>query len=381
MSVGAVYVSSMIARSGIWIYKRLFGSSGGQFGEQGQRGDRLPCLRMLQHSSDEEERGVESEHRHGGSYAAVADMNELRQMVEQSRAIQCDPHNKMHGRSVRDWQDEDSDGSRPNVKLHTSDQLPRRRKKKGPSKRGQQRDEMNEEDDHRAWQSLLETTGNLHAPSSSTMRRPQSGSSSSEKGASKGMSSRSGSGATMQADLAPISMSSRSGSGATMQADLAPMSMSSRSGSGAMMQADLAPMSMSSRSGSGATMQADLAPMNMTSRSGYSTMQRGDGGSTSCPMTSQSGSSKAAGAGSTSKNLTSQSGFSTAAGAAAAMSAPLSFNASGSGDHAAAAERVRSVSQGNSWNEFQHEFRGRGWGTEKMRDEYWRFQASGKKPK
>ena len=90
-------------------------------------------------------------HRHGGSYAAVADMNELRQMVEQSRAIQCDPHNKMHGRSVRDWQDEDSDGSRPNVKLHTSDQLPRRRKKKGPSKRGQQRDEMNEEDVHRAW--------------------------------------------------------------------------------------------------------------------------------------------------------------------------------------------------------------------------------------
>ena len=151
MSVGAVYVSSMIARSGIEIYKRLFGSSGGQFGEQGQRGDRLPCLRMLQHSSDEEERGVESEHRHGGSYAAVADMNELRQMVEQSRAIQCDPHNKMHGRSVRDWQDEDSDGSRPNVKLHTSDQLPRRRKKKGPSKRGQQRDEMNEEDVHRAW--------------------------------------------------------------------------------------------------------------------------------------------------------------------------------------------------------------------------------------
>ena len=317
---------------------------------------------MLQHSSDEEERGVESEHRHGGSYAAVADMNELRQMVEQSRAIQCDPHNKMHGRSVRDWQDEDSDGSRPNVKLHTSDQLPRRRKKKGPSKRGQQRDEMNEEDVHRAWQSLLETTGNLHAPSSSTMRRPQSGSSSGEKGASKGMSS-------------------RSGSGAMMQADLAPMSMSSRSGSGAMMQADLAPMSMSSRSGSGATMQADPAPMNMTSRSGCSTMQRGDGGSTSCPMTSQSGSSKAAGAGSTSKTLTSRSGFSTAAGAAAAASAPLSFSASGSGDHAAAAERVRSVSQGNSWNEFQHEFRGRGWGTEKMRAEYWCFQASGKKPK
>ena len=282
-------------------------------------------------------------HRHGGSYAAVADMNELRQMVEQSRAIQCDPHNKMHGRSVRDWQDEDSDGSRPNVKLHTSDQLPRRRKKKGPSKRGQQRDEMNEVYVHRTWQSLLETTGNLHAPSSSTMRRPQSGSSSGEKGASKGMSS--------------------------------------RSGSGAMMQADLAPMSMSSRSGSGATMQADPAPMNMTSRSGCSTMQRGDGGSTSCPMTSQSGSSKAAGAGSTSKTLTPRSGFSTAAGAAAAASAPLSFSASGSGDHAAAAERVRSVSQGNSWNEFQHEFRGRGWGTEKMRAEYWCFQASGKKPK
>ena len=104
---------------------------------------------MLQHSSDEEEDGQENTHRPESSYATVADMSELRQMVEQGRAIQCDPHNKMHGGSARDWQDEESDVPCPNVKLHTSDQLPRRRKKKGPSKRGQQRDEMDEEDIHR----------------------------------------------------------------------------------------------------------------------------------------------------------------------------------------------------------------------------------------
>ena len=93
-------------------------------------------------------------------------------------------------------------------------------------------------------------------------------------------------------------------------------------------------------------------------------------------MTSQSGSGKAAGVGSTSKHLTPRSGFSTAAGAAEAISKPSSSSSGCFGDHAAAAEGAFSVSHGNSWNEFQHEFRGRDWGTEKMRAEYWRFQAS-----
>ena len=263
MSVGAVYVSSVVARSSIWLCNRLIGSSGGQFGEQGHVGEDPPRLRMLQHSSDEEEERHDRADRSSGSYATLADMNDLRRMVEQSRAIQCDPHNKMHGRGVQDWQDDEDDVPRRPVKLHTSDQLPRRRKKKGHSKKSEQRDEMDEAEIHEAWQSLFETTRNLHGAAPSTLRRPQSGLSSGGKGASKGMSS---------------------------------------------------------RSGLDAAVHGDPAPLNMTSRSGTSTMMRADAGSTSQPLTIRSGSSAAAGAGSTSKNLTSRSGYSIAAGAAGSLS-------------------------------------------------------------
>ena len=34
----------------------------------------------------------------------------------------------------------------------------------------------------------------------------------------------------------------------------------------------------------------------------------------------------------------------------------------------------------SAWNAFQHQYQGRNWGTEKMRAEYWRYKATGKKP-
>ena len=81
------------------------------------------------------------------------------------------------------------------------------------------------------------------------------------------------------------------------------------------------------------------------------------------------------------KRLTARSGYSTAAGTSGSISQPMPSQSGSISDHAATVELASSVSHGNSWNEFQHEFRGRHWGTEKMRAEYWRFQASGKKPK
>ena len=80
-------------------------------------------------------------------------------------------------------------------------------------------------------------------------------------------------------------------------------------------------------------------------------------------------------------NLTSRSGYSTAADAAGSISQPMTSQSGSSGDHAAAVESASSGSHGNSWDDFQHQYTGRGWGPEKMRAGYWRFQASGKKPK
>lgn len=107
-------------------------------------------------------------------------------------------------------------------------------------------------------------------------------------------------------------------------------------------------------------------------------MMREDNGSASPPMTSRSRASTSAVARATSINLKSRSGYSTAAGAAGSIS--QTSQSGSSGDHAATVESASSVSHGNSWNDFQHQYTGRGWGPEKMRAGYWRFQASGKKP-
>jgi len=126
----------------------------------------------LQYSSDEEEKRCGRADRPPGSYATLADVNELRMMVGQSHSIQRDRHNKMRGRGVQDWQSDEGEEPRRAARIHTSDQLPRRRKKKGHSKKGEQSDEKDDAGIQQAWQSHCETTRNLHWAASSLSRQP-----------------------------------------------------------------------------------------------------------------------------------------------------------------------------------------------------------------
>ncbi|CAL1144503.1 unnamed protein product [Cladocopium goreaui] len=304
MSVGAVYIFSTIVRSGIWLHNRLLGSSGSYDGDGIKGQAEPPRLRMLQHSSGEEtaeRRGRINQQR--ATYASPVNMSEIQEMVAQSLAAQHDPHNKMHGRDVANWSSSEDDHKpqRP-VKLHTSDQLPKRRKKKGKGGRAKQDDDFDEAAIERSWQSMLGTTRNLFAASTLTSG-PQSGYSSAAKGSSsKGMGSRAGSN---RAEVEQTASSSSS------------QQVSSRSG-----------LSIAGQSG-----------------------QSGDAG--------QSGAASAA-AGSISSSSRTRSGTSSAAAA----------------EH----ERGSSVSHQNSWNEFQKSYSGRGWGSDRMRAEYWHYRATGKKP-
>ena len=308
MGVGAVYVSSLLARSGIWLSNRLLGSSGDLCGQQDHGQATPPRLQMLQYSSSEEEterpRGPRQE---DINYAASVDMGELQAMVDRSRIIQADPHNKMHGRRVEDWQDSEEEAPKRAVRIHTSDQLPRRRKKKNKEKKVERTESDEERLIERARRAMLETTGNLYGASSSMSRVTRSGSGKGARGlisSSQGMSSQSG-----------------SSSASHHQDRLA-------------------------------------SSQNMPSSSGL----------------------QAAAVGSRALNMPSRSGSSIAAAAPGAMSNSAPSQSGSTGDHAALAEGG-SVSQANPWNSFQMQYSGRHWGTEKMRAEYWRFCATGVKPK
>ena len=51
-----------------------------------------------------------------------------------------------------------------------------------------------------------------------------------------------------------------------------------------------------------------------------------------------------------------------------------------SGSSTAAGERHGSQGSSNAWNDFQHQYSGRHWGSDKFRAEYWKFKAAGKRP-
>eukprot|EP00435_Cladocopium_sp_Y103_P001568 s1543_g1.t1 len=196
MSVGAVYVSSKIVRSGIWLYNRLVESSGSRGGEEVKGRGESPQLRMLRRSAENEgteERGRVNQQQ--ATYASPANVQEIQEMVTQSQAAQREPHNKMHGRDVTKWSSSDEDEEpRRAVKLHTGDQLPRRRKKKGKGGKLKTEETVDETVLEREWLAVLGTTRNLHGGASSKSRVPQSGYSSVAKGSSsKGMTSQSGS--------------------------------------------------------------------------------------------------------------------------------------------------------------------------------------------
>ena len=122
--------------------------------------------------------------------AEPVEMDELTAMVSQSRAAIGDPYEKMHGRETQDWLSDDENTEPRKVRLHTGDQLPKRKKKKKNKKNKKNKNKRaSEEDDdtasERAWRSMLRTTSNWYGASSSSAAvddsrrmRPPSGSSS-----------------------------------------------------------------------------------------------------------------------------------------------------------------------------------------------------------
>lgn len=340
MGVGAVYVSNKAVRSGIWLYRQLLqGASGGQQCTQASGQSSSPQVRMLQCSSSEEERETRARvNLERSNYVPQVDVNDLQAMVSQSRAIQSDPYNKLHGRTVEFWQSDEEPIPSRMPKLHTSDQLPRRRKKKNKEKRVERSVEEEEVEIERAWRNLMSTTGNLHSASASSSRalRTQSGLSRAHAVSStQHMTTQSG-------------LSSAHAASSTKH--------------------------MTTQSGSRAC-AVPPPSLRMSSQSGLSACATS---SSSLNATTPSG-THAAAADSFTLNISSPSGPCNAAdpGEAASSMRPRS----GSERGAAAAERGGSGSVShNPWNQFQMEYSGRNWGSDRMRAEYWRFKATGRKP-
>ena len=324
MCVGAVYVANKSVRSSIWLYKRLLGTSGSCESTQVKGAEETPQVRMLRHSSSEEEQlrriNIKQER---ANYVPRADMKEIHAMMAQSLAIPSDPHNKMHGRDVQHWQsDEDERQQRP-VRFHTSDRLPRRRKKKGVGRKESQEFEDEDEAIARAWRATCSRTKNLFGASSALPRSPQQD----QRGGGKGVS--------------PTGSASQSGS-------------------------------------SNMAASASSLSMNIPTSSGSSTGAAGP--ATILNMTLRSGSSNARADASASLNMTSQSGLRNAAVVDDPTSQRMSSRSGSAGDCVAETESGSRISQSNPWNDFQREYAGRRWGSDKMRAEYWRYKSTGKKP-
>ena len=310
MCVGAVYVSDKMVRSGMWLYRRLIGASGSQVDVMSKGRPPSPSISMLQWSSsseDERERRAEMNAQRA-AYAQQADVDELRAMVAQSRRIQEDPHNKMHGRTPEMYED--------------TSQLPRRRKKKAEKK---QRDpEAEEAAVERAHRDLMNHLGNIGGGPFSRRR-----------------SSRSGSGGAA-ASFAPGSMEFGYGEPSYVAASSNQSAL--HSGSGVAASSNQSAL----RSGSG-----------VAASSNQSASRSGSGFASS---SNQSASRSGSGIASTSNQSAMPSG-------------------SGGAVVASVGDERRSEGSTNRWNEFQHEHSGRSWGSDKFRAEYWKYRATGQKPK
>eukprot|EP00435_Cladocopium_sp_Y103_P031864 s2799_g8.t1 len=148
------------------------------------------------------------------------------------------------------------------------------------------------------------------------------------------------------------------------------------------LQAATSSMSSMPQSGSHDSACASSS-LRISSRSGLRDGER----STSMNIPSSSGSHLAS-ASATALRMPSRSGLAAAAGPTTSRpSKPQSgldiapAAADGALQSDAAGESRGSVSHLNSWNRFQTEHAGKGWGSEKMRAEYWRQKATGRSPK
>ena len=83
MCVGAVYVGSKMYRSGVWLWQRLQGTSGGRVRElDGRSGESMPMVRMFQRDDDDEwERCTEGFPQHGPETETV-EISGLQDMMQ-----------------------------------------------------------------------------------------------------------------------------------------------------------------------------------------------------------------------------------------------------------------------------------------------------------
>ena len=312
MCVGAVYVSDKMVRSGMWLYRRLLGTSGSQVDAKIKGQQSTPHLNMLHWSSSEEEsEGRVAKNTKRANYVPAADMDELRAMVSQSRRIQEDPHNKIHGRT-------------PGMYETESSQLPRRRKKKSEKKQMDSDEEAAAVEKARHEMIMISLLGNLSGGPFSRRRSTRSGS--------------------KQAAASSSSNAMISGYGEPHEDVTFLRQSSSRSGSGMVTSSKQS----SSRSGSG-----------VASSCQQSSSRSGSGVASSCQ---QSSSPSGCGVATSSNQRSSQSG-------------------TGSAVVAASASESHGIESTNPWNQFQHQFSGRNWGSEKLRAEYWKYKATGQLPK
>ena len=327
MCVGAVYISNKLVRSGMWLYNRLQGASGGCVGERAEELQQAPQVRALRlDSSDDDEQQLARirANQERATYVPAADMDELRDMVTRSRRIEEDPHNKMHGRVPEDWHQDDSS------------QMPRRRKKKERNKKQLDSEEEEAMLEH-ARRNMLRAVPIRNVPDGSSSR-PR----------------------VTRSGLHNEAFSSTSGANQSGYGEPSRSSNEARA------------MRFQSYSQSGSCVAAaGMISQPSSSQSGSCVAAAG---MISQPSSSQSGSCVAA-AGMISQPSSSQSG---SCAAAAGMISHPSSTQSGSGN--AAADRSRTGGSTNEWNDFQHAYQGRHWGSEKLRAEYWKFKATGKQP-
>ena len=333
MCVGAVYVGHLMLQGGRWLKSRLLGTSGGYVEPltQGLGVDgRVPQLKALRISEDDGEwevcsevsqRSVEDSPRRT-SRADTAErvrMEDLQEMMQQQHAAVRDPYNKIHGRAPSPWIDDEDDRSHL-VDRAMAESLPtrRRRKKKGGNRSGGGDLEAEAE---QAFSNLYVSMRNLFGKSS-TSRTPSGL-------AASGSSSRN-----------PLPPSGLAGVSSSSQSPLPP------SGSASVSSSSRNPLPQSGSAGESSTSKNPLR------KSGL------------------------AGENSMSRNSMPRSGLQTSS----AASGSEALHAGTAKPEKIAAESAKSPPSSNRWNQFQAAHKGKHWGTEKMRAEYYKYMATGKMP-
>ena len=334
MCVGAVYVSSMVLSNSIAMWRRLRETSGnyGKTGSEEHGSEPLrqagPQVKVLRHEQGEEWELCSAASEHEEQQVTAS---ELRQMMEQSRAAVSDPYNKMHGREPGPWVDSDQEAPANSLQRATGSQLPRRRKKKSGNRKNSPETLDDDAQEavlrHHMQENLLGSVKRLGSKSATLTTSTalwqrlmrQSGTASGSADASSSTTPLPRSGLQDPSSMTPLPQS------------------------GLQESSPMTPLPQSGLRGS--------APMRSLPQSGLADQRSG------------------ASAAATSSVSRRPSG--TAAGYDGAASSTSSSRATASEPGPADL---------NQWNAFQHQYRGRHWGSDKMRAEYWKFKATGKKP-